>query len=205
MKLFMILISFLFCTSFASGQEKEQNIILGVGSGGGITHWQLQTSGSNFYDSGGPSVPIQLETFYSYQWLRVGMGISFEQLYIDSLNSSQTNRSVLTFRNRQIGFSKIFLQLEGYPIQNSKFNFGLMANIGIYHLDDQFSQEAVIKQMLFSAGIIGEYIVNSNIRLYMNPMFQFKYFEFSTVGIPLDAQNKIGSGLLILGFRYMVF
>lgn len=205
MKMFLRWVLFFLLTNPIFSQENDHDLILGLGSGGGVTFWQLHQLGAvPYYENGGQSVPIQLETFYRYNWLRVGMGVSFEQLFIDSLKSWQPYQTGFRFKDKKVGFSKIYLQLEAYPIYNSHFILGLMGNVGVYRLDNQFKQDEVIKSILFSGGIVGEYLINNNVRLYINPVFQFKYFEFTVFGIPQDIQNKIGTGLLIVGFKYLV-
>lgn len=202
----VILLAALAMTFSTAAQEKPERIIIGAGLGVGVTSWQTDvTSPSNSYDGGGVNIPFQLEAMYCTKWIRVGIGIAFEQLFIDSLKSTATTEPGLKFKNQKVGFSKLFLQLESYPIQKNKLNLGLMLNAGIYRLDDQFSQNVVSNQILFSTGLIGEYKLTNLVRLYVNPLYEYKYYDLSKLTGLQDIQHKLGSGTLIIGIRYLAF
>ncbi len=129
----------------------------------------------------------------------MGIGIGYEKLLIDSLKSSHLSESGLKFEDKRVGFSKLFLMAEGYPIRSENFKLGIMANTGIYRLDKQFSQSVITNQFLFSTGIVGEFKFNNRFRWYLNPQYQFKSYDIIN-----SIQNKIGSGQVIVGVRYIV-
>lgn len=203
MKHLFLLLSLI--TNTLMAQEVNQSlhrVIVGTGVGVGLSVWHLNSPFVTNFQIDGVNVPICVDAFYQYKRLRVGVGVSFEKLYVDqSQNVLGSFLLGLHFKNNQVSFRKFYAQAEYILINGKTINFGLSTGAGVYRLDKTFSQKHVGGEILMFAGLFGEYKFKNKLIINVKPHFELKYHQV----IDSHIDNTILSVNLTTSLRYDIF
>lgn len=206
--------------SFSSTRQKKYFITLGYGIG--TARWYSTLNNTVMYDKNGnviKSGEIQFTArnttkFYCYEGtfpvmkVRMGLGISFEQFYLDQLAvNAAGNESNLLF-DESFRFDKIYYSLEvPFKFDTDKpYSFSGMTKVGYFNYNgierfNFFGEEPIAKSFLFNLGFLADYKVFPHTYVFLYPCAEFKYFRNNKDENPSSINHNIVSYNVVGGLR----
>jgi len=204
---------------------KQKKYFVAVSYGVGTARWNSTIKNTQLYDKTGTIIRdgvvkfkaknstavINLEALAPVGKVRLGLGISFEEFYLNKLNittqSSPVDKNILRF-DESFRFNKIYAQVEvpfKYQNQsNGSINFnGHLGYYGYSGIDriNFFGEEAIAKTFFATAGLVFDYRVYPHFYFFAYPNIEYKYFDNSHMERPSDIIHNIFTGTLMGGIR----
>lgn len=199
-------------------ERKQEKYFVGLGYGIGNAYWSSSLDNSQLYDKYGAVIQsgyirfkarnktelIDLNVQFPIAKIRVGMGICFEEYYLDKLEitaSPGADAMVILF-DESFRFEKFYGQVEVpfWPESKSDFSLGFNGRIGYFGYSgverlNFFGEEALAKTFFTNLGLVADYRVYPHVYIYLQPNFEFKYFKNSPVENPsIIRHNIVGYG-----------
>lgn len=215
-----------FCQGYFKGMNtKQKKYFIGAGYGISQCRWYSSITHSELYDKNGgvikegevkfqienKTTQLNLEVLMPVKKIRLGLGIAFEEFFLDKLTLEKANKGSL---ETQIVFdetflvNKLFVQIEVpfKPETASSFSLNFNGRLGYFNFSgvnriNFFGEEPMAKTYFSSAGILADYKLYPHIYVFVFPHLEFKYFDNSRLETPSDIVHKIFSGVALGGLR----
>lgn len=208
----------------SKGMEKMYFVTVGYGVGS--AKWFSNMGNAELYDLDGSVIQsgdlkyrmdnstkvINLEVCAPIKKVRLGMGISFEEYFLDKMviKDAIDDGSHLVF-NESFRFDKMYLQLQ-VPfdkLSGSNFSVGLKEHIGYFGFTgveniNFFGEEALAKTYFVNTGAIAHYRLFPHTYVYVNPSIEYKYFNNSKLERPASINHNIITFSIVGGLRFDV-
>ncbi|MBN8703486.1 MAG: hypothetical protein J0M08_10500 [Bacteroidetes bacterium] len=224
-------LAILFCLPVLFSQEegagsfrKQKKYFVAASYGFGTARWYSTLTNAVIYDKSGNVIrsgEIQFTAknptkFYNYEAsfpvmkVRMGLGISFEEFYIDQLALSSTPtaaESNLIF-DESFRFDKIYFTLEvPFKFDSDKlYSFSATSRLGYFNYNgierfNFFGEEPMARSFLLNLGLLADYKVLPHVYLFVNPCVEFKYFKNNKDETPSTINHNIVSYNIVSGIR----
>lgn len=142
--------------------------------------------------------------------VRLGMGISFEEFYLDRivLKSGNAGDGTFILFDESFRFDKFYATIEVpfVPETTKDYSFSFTGNLGYYNYTgierfNFFGEEPLAKMYLANTGLLADYKLFSHTYIFINPNFEFKYFQNNRFESPSDINHKILTYSIAGGIR----
>ena len=153
---------------------------------------------------------LNLEVSFPVDRVRLGMGISFENFYLDKLyfTSPSTIASNYIIFDDNIRFDKFYgmIEIPFNPETNKEYSFSMLGRLGYYgynglaHLGF-FGQSALASTYLANVGFLADYELFTQTYVYVSPCLEFKYFRNNKNEEPSIIVHDIYSASIVFGIR----
>jgi hypothetical protein len=205
-------------------ERKQEKYFVSAGYGIGTSRWYSNLDNSELYDKFGSVIQsgyirfkaknstqvYDLNVQFPIGKIRLGMGIDFEQYFLDKLEitaSPGADAHVILF-DESFRFEKFFGQVEVpfWPESKSDFSLNFNGRIGYFSYSgverfNFFGEEALAKTWFTNVGFIADYRFYPHGYLFVHPNFEYKYFKNSPVENPSIIRHNILTGTITFGVR----
>lgn len=228
----LVFLLILFCLEgrsqgyFQRLETKERKYFVDAGYGLGTARWFSRIEESSLYQPTGNLLKTGNIKFRaknntaSYHFaimvpvkkIRLGLGICFEDFYLDKLEISSDNaikdsRNLLLF-DEDFQFQKMFTQIE-VPFNfesESKFSLNFNGHLGYYSFSglgrmNFFGVSPLAQTFFMTAGIVADYKFYPHTYLFVYPNIEGKYFNNSRLELPSNIIHRIITGTVVAGVR----
>jgi hypothetical protein len=196
----------------------EDKYFISIAYGTGNASWNSSLNQSALYDTSGSELfsgnvlfnakntlnNLNIDVAAQVQKVRIGMGIAFEDFYLEKIKINNTNYA---FSDR-FTFSKIFINTEVpfQKISGDLFSFSVKGSLGFfksYYLNhfNLFGGDNNGKSYFFNAGFLADYKLLPHSYIFLQPTFEYKYFRNSKKELPSRITHQIWSYFIMLGIR----
>lgn len=208
--------------------RKFKKYFVGFAYGVGSANWFSNLGSSELYDNNGsvirsgdmrfraknPTRMLNLEVSAPVARIRLGLGVSFENFYLDKLtirsNTPAADGAIIIY-DESFRFEKFYLQVETpFQFETTKtYSFGFKGHVGYFgfsgvkHLNF-FGEEHQARTFFTNLGLVGDYKILSHTYFYLNPSFEYKYFRNSPYEAPSEIAHNIISFSIVGGLRFDV-
>lgn len=208
--------------------RKFKKYFVGVSYGAGTASWFSNLGSSELYDNNGvvirsgdmrfraknPTRMLNLEVSAPVMAVRLGLGVSFENFYLDKLtlhsNTPGADGAIVVY-DESFRFEKFYGQVE-VPFNfetNKSYSFGFKGHIGYFGFSgvkhfNFFGDEHLARTFFTNLGLVGDYKILSHTYFYLNPAFEYKYFKNSPEEAPSEIKHNIFSFSISGGLRFDV-
>jgi len=188
-----------------SNSSRGKKYFISAGYGLGASQWFSNSGSSSLYDRDGNLIPsengrfrasnasncVNFEVGAPISKFRVGLGISFENNYLDELtligNSYGSNGSKIIF-DQTFGFEKMYAHFEAPLIvdQQKLYSLNFKGNIGFYGYSGGTAHEGFFggsdlpSTFYTGAGLIADYKLTQHLYVFLNPLVEYQYFKNSS-------------------------
>jgi hypothetical protein len=230
MRLLLLSLSGLLFTAFSLFAQSEYKAVehgekyfISAYYGNGSARWVSHINNTNLYDQRGNAVIQSNSKFkvsnrshsYSFDvlapvsFLRIGLGMGFEDFYLDKLLIYENEKDVYIAFKESFRFDKISAIVE-IPFKNKKenehFTFNINTRFGYYGYSNLrsanlFGGPFVGKSFFWGVGFLADYEVLTRIYLFAYPNVEYKYFSSSKVESPSAIKHSIYTANAVVGIR----
>lgn len=212
---------------FQRMQTKERKYFVDLGYGVGTARWFSRIEQSVIYQPSGQILRAGNVRFKaknsasSYhaaimapvKKVRLGLGICFENFYLDKLEVESDNPLIKDSRNlllfdETFQFQKMFAQLEIPFSYESKSNGSISVNshVGYYSFSgvkrmNFFGQAPVAQTFFITTGLMLDYKFYPHTYVFLYPNTELKYFNNSKMEMPSNIIHRILTFTAIAGIR----
>ncbi len=207
--------------------RKHKKAFVTLGYGGGFSRWYSHLENAVLYDKQGMIIQqgnldfrakntfklYDLEVSAPVAKVRVGLGVCFEEFYLDKLvikSNSNTNGTIILF-DETFRFDKITgsLEVPFMPESDAMCSISAKLRIGYYNYSglqrlNFFGQEALSRTFISGLGFVGDVKLFPHTYAYIFPYFEFKYFYNNRFENPDDINHNILTYSVIAGLRFDV-
>lgn len=213
---------------YQSQDQKFKKYFVGAGYGIGDAYWFSNMGSTELYDDKGEIIRsgdmrfnannntriLNLEIAAPVYKFRVGLGISFEDFYLDKLsiesNTATANGRVVIF-SEKFRFERFYAHVE-LPFKydtDKPYSFSMKANVGYFGVSEIdhikfFGEEHSSRTFFTTLGFIADYKLYSHSYFFINPTFEYKYFGNSPLDSPSEINHNIITFSAIIGLRFDV-
>ena len=229
----LVLFLLLFCLEgqaqgyFQRQETKERKYFVDIGYGMGTARWFSEIQESSIYQPTGNLLKAGNIKFRAknntacYHFaimvpvskIRLGLGISFEDFYLDKLEIHSENNKIKDTKNlllfdEDFQFQKVFTQIE-VPFNfesKSKASLNFNGHLGYYSFSglgrmNFFGVSPLAQTFFATAGVVGDYKVYPHTYVFIYPHIEAKYFNNSKLELPSNIIHRILTGTVIAGIR----
>jgi len=214
-------------TVIAQSSRKEaalKKYFATVSYGVGSATWYSDIKNSILYDKSGtilksgnlkftaknPSSAWNFQVSFPVRNIRLGMGISFEEFYLDKiiLKSGNAGDGNFILFDESFRFDKFYAAVEVpfAPESTKNYSFSATGNLGYYNYTgierfNFFGEEPLARMYLANVGLLADYKIFKHTYFFINPNFEFKYFQNNRFESPSDINHKILTYSIAAGIR----
>lgn len=225
-KIFLALIV-LFVTVVGNAQRNKADIkkyFVSASYGVGSATWYSDIKNSILYDKNGtilksgdlkfsaknPCSMWNYQVSFPVRNVRLGMGISFEEFFLDKivLKSGNVGDGTFILFDESFRFDKFYATVEVpfFPESTKDYSFSFTGNLGYYNYTgierfNFFGEEPLARMYLANTGLLADYKIFSHAYVFINPNFEFKYFQNNRFESPSDINHKILTYSIAGGIR----
>ena len=187
---------------YTSSDSKGKKYIVSAGYGLGTSDWFSNRGGSSLFDRDGNLIPsanghfkasnptncTNLEVAAPFSGIRLGLGVSFENDYLNELTltggSFGSGGSKIIF-DQNFGLEKLYASIE-VPFkskQSKNFEICFKGVIGFYGYSggathpDFFGGNALPSTFYTGIGILADYRISRHMFVFINPLVEYNYFK----------------------------
>lgn len=208
--------------------RKFKKYFVGIAYGAGSANWFSNLGSTELYDNNGSVIRsgdmrfraknstgiLNLEVSAPVSKVRLGLGVSFENFYLDKLtvlsNTPGADGTIIIY-DESFRFEKFYAQVE-VPFKfdtDKSYSFGFKGHIGYFGFSgvkhfNFFGDEHEARTFFSNAGLVGDYRILAHTYFYINPSFEYKYFRNSPVEAPSEIVHNIISLSFVAGLRFDV-
>lgn len=208
--------------------RKYKKYFVGVSYGVGTANWYSNLGSTELYDINGSVIrsgdmrfkaknstkALNLEVSAPVSRVRIGLGVSFENFYLDKLdivsNTPGADGAVIVY-DESFRFEKFYSQIEvPFSFTTTKpYSFGFKGNIGYFGFSgvkhfNFFGDEHQARTFFTNLGLVGDYKILTHSYFYINPSFEYKYFHNAMSEAPSEIVHNIFSFSIMAGIRFDV-
>ncbi len=207
-------------------ETKERKYFVDIGYGLGTARWYSRIQQSSLYQPTGnllKSGDIKFRAknnvacyhfaiMVPVKKIRLGLGICFEDFYLDKLeiesdNKLKDTKNLLLF-DEDFQFQKMFAQIE-VPFNyesTSKFSLNFNGHLGYYSFSglgrmNFFGVSPLAQTFFTTAGVVGDYKIYPHTYVFLFPHLEAKYFNNSKLELPSNIVHRIITGTIVAGIR----
>ncbi|MGP8215021.1 MAG: hypothetical protein ACLQQ4_05615 [Bacteroidia bacterium] len=212
----------------AVNSKKEKKYYVAFSYGVGSAHWYSHFYNAPLYNLDGSVLEYGNLKFqatnpvYNYDFsvcapigkIRFGAGVRFEKFSMDKLSVISSDSSGKNIPNSYVLFTENFWFNEIYALMDAPFSFcngkpyslDFTSNIGFYgyngikHLNF-FGNDQLARTYLASVGFLFDYEVIDNVRVFIHPEMEYKYFHNNQNESPSVIIHNIFTGMISFGIR----
>ncbi|HTA83190.1 MAG TPA: hypothetical protein VK783_09665 [Bacteroidia bacterium] len=213
---------------YSEDKKTDKKYYIAFSYGVGSARWYSQFYDSPLYNLDGSVLKygnLKLQAtnpVYDYDFsvcapvgkIRLGAGIRFEKFSMDKLSLISSDSSGTNVTNNYLLFTENFWFNEIFAMVQIPFSFcsgksysleydmnaGFYGYNGIRHLNF-FGDDQIASTYHVSAGFLLDYEVIDNIRVFIHPEFEYKYFHNNPNESPSVIIHNIYTGILSFGIR----
>jgi hypothetical protein len=201
---------------FKDGPQDKYFVALAYGVGNAV--WFSKLEQSALYDTSGSELfagevdfkarnttkCINMDVSAPVMSVRMGMGVCFEEFYIEKLKINSTQY----YFEEKFRFEKMYAQIE-IPVKNwsnDYFSFNLKSQAGYYgysyvnHINF-FGMDNKASVLFLNTGFILDYKLYPHTYAYLHPTFEYKYFHNAASEAPSRITHNIFSYGIMFGIR----
>ena len=208
--------------------RKFKKYFVGISYGIGTASWYSNLGNTELYDKNGSVIRsgdmrfkaknstdlLNLEVSAPLAKIRVGLGVSFENFYLDKLtissNTPGADGAIIVY-DESFRFEKFYMQVETpFKFDTEKpYSFGFKGHIGYFGFSgvkhfNFFGDEHEARTFFTNLGLVGDYKILSHTYFYINPSCEYKYFRNSPAEAPSEIKHNIVSFSIMGGLRFDV-
>jgi len=208
--------------------RKYKKYFVGIGYGLGTASWFSNLGSTQLYNNSGGVIRsgdmrfraqnstrlLNMEISAPVSKVRIGLGISFEDFYLDKLtlssNTPGADGKEIVFDD-SFRFEKFYAQIEApFKFETDKpYSFGFKGNVGYYGYSggshfNFFGDSQLARTFFVNLGLMGDYKLFPHAYFFINPSFEYKYFRNSQTEAPSEIIHNIISFSAVAGLRFDV-
>jgi hypothetical protein len=208
--------------------RKYKKYFVGITYGVGTASWYSNLGNTELYDKNGSVIRsgdmrfkaknstdmLNLEVSAPVAKIRIGLGVSFENFYLDKLtissNTPGADGAIIVY-DESFRFEKFYLHVETpFKFDTDKpYSFGFKGHIGYFGFSgvkhfNFFGDEHEARTFFTNLGLVADYKILSHTYFYINPSCEYKYFRNSPAEAPSEIKHNIVSFSIVGGLRFDV-
>lgn len=208
--------------------RKYKKYFVGIAYGGGAASWHSNMGSTELYDNTGGIIRsgdirfkaknstsiLNMEVSAPVAKIRIGLGVSFENFYLDKLTISSNTPGAdgaIIIYDESFRFEKFYLQCEvPFAFETTRpYSFGFKGHLGYFGFSgvkhyNFFGDEHLARTFFGNVGLVGDYKILSHTYFYVNPSFEYKYFHNAEQEAPSEIIHNIFSFSVVAGLRFDV-